>query len=106
MCNFMLEQSSYEIYTSAAGLALGGLCLNKHSLLDMDMFSQDNGSTKKEADITRKLSEGLTVDEISEERKASVHTVRTQLKTIFAKTGARSQTDVVRLAVKASPPIK
>jgi hypothetical protein len=33
MRNFILERSSSEIYTSAAGLALGGLCLNKHTPL-------------------------------------------------------------------------
>lgn len=33
MRNFILEQSSSEIYTSTAGLALGGLCLNKHTPL-------------------------------------------------------------------------
>ncbi len=33
MRNFMIEQSTSEIYTSAAGLALGGLCLNKHTPL-------------------------------------------------------------------------
>jgi hypothetical protein len=31
MRNFNIEQSTTEIYTPSAGLALGGLCLNKHT---------------------------------------------------------------------------
>jgi hypothetical protein len=33
MRKFILEQPPSEIYTSAAGLALVGHCLNKHRLL-------------------------------------------------------------------------
>ncbi|WP_210396936.1 helix-turn-helix transcriptional regulator [Motiliproteus sediminis] len=62
--------------------------------------------TSAEADITEQLVGGASVDQIAEQRRSSPQTVRTQLKQVFAKTGARSQADLVRLALKAKPPIK
>lgn len=62
--------------------------------------------TPAEADITQKLVQGASVQTISDTRNASVQTVRSQLKSLFNKTGARSQTDLVRLALKSKPPIE
>lgn len=36
----------------------------------------------------------------------SLETARSQLKAVFRKTGAPSQNDLIRLAVKANPPIR
>ncbi|MEH6814886.1 MAG: helix-turn-helix transcriptional regulator [Motiliproteus sp.] len=79
---------------------------DRSETVDLTGISKIFGLTEAESNITRKLVDGMTLDQISETRGASIQTVRSQLKTMFAKTGAKSQTDVVRLALKASPPIK
>jgi DNA-binding CsgD family transcriptional regulator len=47
------------------------------------------------------LAEGLTPAEIAEARGASLHTVRNQIKAALAKSGARRQSDLVALVVRA-----
>ena len=41
----------------------------------------------------------MSLIEIADTRKISRHTVRNQLKSVFTKTGARSQADLVRLVL-------
>lgn len=71
-----------------------------------------NGLTKifslspSEGAIAKALINGNRPDEIAEERRTAVATVRGQIKSIFGKTGAASQSDLVRLAAKADPPIE
>lgn len=54
------------------------------------------GLTRAEAGIVDSLAAGLTIEEISLKRKTSPATVRTQLKTIFWKTGCSRQADIIR----------
>ncbi|HRK17451.1 MAG TPA: LuxR C-terminal-related transcriptional regulator [Hyphomicrobiaceae bacterium] len=56
------------------------------------------GLTVGEAAVVRDIADGLTPDEIARQRNRSVNTVRTQLKSVFAKTGTQGQPDLVRLA--------
>ncbi|MEM8919343.1 MAG: helix-turn-helix transcriptional regulator [Pseudomonadota bacterium] len=53
--------------------------------------------TRAEQEICRLLLEYHDTSEIAEQRRASVHTVRTQLRTIFSKTETKSQVDLTRL---------
>ena len=57
------------------------------------------GLTEAEAEIMQSLAEGPSVSEIAAIRNASVGTVRTQVRAIYAKTGARNQSDLLRLAL-------
>ena len=52
--------------------------------------------TSSEVDIVHDLAEGIQVKTIAQLRRRSVHTVRTQLKTILSKTGSSSQSDLIR----------
>jgi len=53
--------------------------------------------TAAEARVASLIVEGYPVAEAAEELHISVHTVRTQLKSIFAKTGVSRQTDLIRI---------
>lgn len=53
--------------------------------------------TDAESELAALLSAGRSIDEAARERGVSAHTVRTQLKKIFAKTGVSRQADLVRL---------
>lgn len=60
------------------------------------------GLTAAEADLSVALCRGHTLDDIAHERSVSPNTLKTQLKSIFAKTGTNRQTELVSL-ILASP---
>jgi DNA-binding CsgD family transcriptional regulator len=72
--------------------------------------SQINGAVLKalydlsaaESDLVIALSSGLTVNEIADRKKLSLHTVRTQIKNIYSKTGFKRQSDLIK-AVLTGP---
>ena len=53
--------------------------------------------TAAETAVAGGLLSGKSVNEIAEDRQASVHTVRAQLKAVMSKTGTSRQSDLVRL---------
>jgi pimeloyl-ACP methyl ester carboxylesterase/DNA-binding CsgD family transcriptional regulator len=60
------------------------------------------GLTEAETAIAAGLAEGFTATELSQRRGVSILTVRTQIKSLLAKTGAASQTDLMRLLMSLS----
>ncbi len=57
------------------------------------------GLTPAETEIVRSIAEGKAVRDIAAERGRSIDTVRTQVRSILAKTETHSQQDLVRLAL-------
>lgn len=55
------------------------------------------GFTATEAAIALRLIAGATLNEISDERRSSVHTVRSHVKSLLHKANARNQADLVRI---------
>lgn len=55
--------------------------------------------TRAEADLTWLLADGLTLEQAAEERSVTLNTARSQLKRVFTKTGAKKQSDLVRLVL-------
>jgi DNA-binding CsgD family transcriptional regulator len=53
--------------------------------------------TAAEAQLTEALVNGKSLQEFADSRRVSMNTVRTQLKSASAKTGARRQADLVRM---------
>lgn len=60
-------------------------------------LSQAFDLTDAEIDVARQFFENCDLAAVAALRKVSVHTVRTQMKTILSKTGATSQAELVRL---------
>jgi pimeloyl-ACP methyl ester carboxylesterase/DNA-binding CsgD family transcriptional regulator len=60
------------------------------------------GMTDAETAVAAGLAEGLAPKELAERRGVSVLTVRAQIKSILAKTGASGQSDLVRLLASLS----
>lgn len=54
------------------------------------------GLSPSEAEIAQAIAEGRAVARIAMERRSSIHTVRTQLRSAMGKIGATRQSDVVR----------
>jgi DNA-binding CsgD family transcriptional regulator len=61
--------------------------------------------TARESQVVALLVGGLSLKEIATRLGLSVHTVRAQLKSVFLKTGAKSQTELVR-KVMAGPAVQ
>lgn len=57
------------------------------------------GLTPAETSLVHLLADGRSLEQISDERSVSIHTTRSQLKRVFAKTGTGRQSDLVRLAL-------
>lgn len=60
--------------------------------------------TPAEARIAREISAGATIEQIADRAALSRETVRTQLKSVFAKTGLTRQVDLVALLSSAGRP--
>lgn len=54
------------------------------------------GATRAEAALAQQLLQGQTLAEAAVELKISVHTARTQLKSLFARTGVSRQSELIR----------
>jgi DNA-binding CsgD family transcriptional regulator len=62
--------------------------------------NEHNALTQAEETIIALLAAGFTVKEIAHGRGVKLSTVRAQMRTIFEKTGARRQVDLVRRNIR------
>ncbi len=60
-------------------------------------FSELYDLTNKEVEVTEQLVRGLSIKEISEEATVSLHTVRSQVKSVLRKTATSRQAELVSL---------
>ncbi|MFX4770392.1 helix-turn-helix transcriptional regulator, partial [Acinetobacter baumannii] len=65
-------------------------------------MAQVLGLTQAEARLLKGLVEGLSLAEYAATAELSVLTVRSQMKAVFAKTGARRQSELMRLVLTSS----
>ena len=70
--------------------------------LSTDRARKAFGLTPAEAILASELCQGATLEEVAVQRKVSTHTIRTQLKSVFMKTGTNRQSELVALLL-ASP---
>ncbi|MGO8858943.1 MAG: LuxR C-terminal-related transcriptional regulator [Steroidobacteraceae bacterium] len=64
-----------------------------------ELIARDLGISPREAEVAALLVAGSSLREIARRLIVSDHTVRSQLKSIFRKTGARTQSDLIRRIV-------
>ncbi len=64
------------------------------------------GLSGAEAAILSGLAEGCSLEEIAESRRVTRETVRSQLKSLLAKTGCHRQGELVALCARLTPPVK
>lgn len=67
-----------------------------------DLMQQLFSLTKSEASIVQLMAEGLTNQQISDQRNKSIHTVNSQVKSVLSKTNASNRTQLIRLATNLS----
>lgn len=74
---------------------------NEQSNTSIRVITELFGFTKTEARFALLLANGLNLDEAAEQLHVSRNTVRTHLRSLFAKTGVSRQTLLVRLILKS-----
>jgi DNA-binding CsgD family transcriptional regulator len=62
----------------------------------IDLLTRDLGISVREAEVAALLAIGYRLTDVATRLGISVHTVRSQVKAIFSKTGLQSQSDLVR----------
>jgi DNA-binding CsgD family transcriptional regulator len=62
----------------------------------VELIARDLGISAREAEVAALLVSGYNLHEVAQRWGVSEHTARAQLKSIFRKTGIRSQSDLVR----------
>lgn len=75
-------------------------------ILSMEGLARVFQLTRAEAEVATAIVNGDSLGIVAERRNVSIETARSQLKSVFRRTGASSQIELVRLAVKANPPIE
>jgi DNA-binding NarL/FixJ family response regulator len=100
--------SVVPLATEAAspGGATAGLIFGRAALcepLGIDAFGRQHGLTQAECAVLASLCDGQTPREIAEEREVAVCTVRTHVRSVLEKSGARSVSQLIRLTAMLPP---
>lgn len=74
--------------------------------IEEDVLRDLYGMTRVESRLALGLVRGKQLDELAKESRVSVHTVRSQLKQIFRKTGTNRQAEVVKLLLTGPAAIR
>ncbi len=67
-----------------------------------ETLERNHGLTPSEAEVAAHLAQGRSIDEIAAAKGTSTHTVRTQVKQAFAKTGTSRQGELIALVLNGS----
>ena len=69
-----------------------------------EFFTRSYGVTQAELRLLDRLAEGKTVSEAGQVLHISLNTVKSHLKSLFAKTGTSRQAELMRLVLNSTPP--
>ncbi len=70
---------------------------NLQQPISIDNLVSVYGLTPSEAQVSISLANGHIIDEIAKSSNHSAHTIRSQLKSVFRKTGVSRQSELVKL---------
>lgn len=97
----ILQGTGCDVFSGARALLILR-SLKRKLALDKDGLVRLFGLTASQAEVASLLAEGNNPAEIALKRQVSTDTVRAMLKAAFAKTGARSQAELVALVLRVS----
>lgn len=79
--------------------------LSVNRTLNDAAISETYGLTLKELQLAKQLIQGLSLNEIATESHRSINTIKTQLKSLFLKTGTNSQPKLVSRLLQIGEPL-
>ena len=105
-----MELSEYDSWESRIASILAGLSDEDiagmtsrlsaslgHTDATIELFAREHGLTPAEQLLLESISEGLSVPEHADRQNIAVNTARVHMQRVLEKTGARRQTDLLRL---------
>ena len=100
-----LRDSGAEISSHFNGALLTLIDFSSDLDIDCARVAKAYKLTSKEAEVCQLLVKGTSVVDIADIRNVKPETIKTQLKSIYRKTGAGGRIKLTRLALKSSPPV-
>ncbi|OED35497.1 hypothetical protein AB833_30220 [Chromatiales bacterium (ex Bugula neritina AB1)] len=73
---------------------------------DTKRMAQAYKLTRAESAVCKLLVDGWTSKRIAEERNVQIDTIKSQIKSILSKTNTDRRSELIRLALKATPPVR
>ena len=101
-----IRDASAEIENSLQGALVMIVDVNDTSPIKIDHLAFAYKLSGAERDVCRYLVDGWINSDIADKRGVGLETVKTQVKTIFRKTNVNSRGQLIRLAIKTSPPVR
>jgi len=98
-----LRDVTGEIGTDFSGAAIFLINPDDSTAVSTERLCRLFDLTVAEAHVARSMVDGLSAGEIADLRGTAEETVRSQFKTVYAKTGVRRRADLVRLALSVDP---
>lgn len=99
----LTERDPFLIYFAGPTVAILMESLERPAQLDTDFFTAAFKLTAAEARALAGIVSGRSIDEMAAAAGVSRETIRSQLKSLYVKTGASAQIDLVRLAQSSAP---
>jgi DNA-binding CsgD family transcriptional regulator len=78
----------------------------RRTQVSIPLIARDLGISAREAEIAALLVAGHDINAIVERLKISIHTARTHVKAVFAKAGARSQSELIQRIAEGPASVK
>lgn len=100
-----LRDSTNELGDSIHGVSVLLIDARLSGSIRTDRVAHWAQLTTSEAHVCRYLVDGLTNGDIAERRGTSIDTVKSQVSNALSKCKAGNRTELVRIAMRTSPPI-
>lgn len=97
---------SAEIDSSLQGALVTIVDLDNTTPISIEHMAFAYGLSSAEKDVCRYAVDGWTNNDIADERGVSSETVKSQIGAVMQKTGTRNRAQLIRLAIKTSPPVR
>jgi len=101
-----LRDFAAELEKNLSGSLITIIDPDNRTPLDIEKLSYAYRLSKAETVVCRYLVDGWTNSAIAEERSVSAETIKSQVNAIFRKTNTGKRSELIRLALKTSPPIR
>jgi len=101
-----LRDAAGELANHFNGALITLVDLSSELEVDMTKIANACNLSPSEKDVSSLVVAGSTINAIAETRGVAIDTVKSQLKSCYRKIGCKSRVELVRMALKADPPVR
>ena len=100
-----LRDSNSELDSHFNGALVTLIDLSSNPEVDCSKIALAYKLTPAEKEVCQLVTQGTSVKDIAESRNVVPETIKSQLKSIYRKTDCNNRVELIRLALKANPPV-